>query len=149
MQVQDIMTSNPVCAEPSTSLQEVAQMMVDNDCGGIPVCKAGTNMLVGFLTDRDIVCRILAKGINPLDYTARDAMTTDLHTILPNASVDDCVQLMERFKVRRVPVMDEEGNLIGIVAQADIARFALKEEPDLAEDFEEALEEISQPKMAI
>ncbi|MEN6371289.1 MAG: CBS domain-containing protein [Armatimonadota bacterium] len=149
MQVQDIMTSNPVCAEPSTSLQEVAQMMVDNDCGGIPVCKSGTNMLVGLLTDRDIVCRILAKGLNPLDYTAQDAMTTDLHTILPTASLDDCVQLMERFKVRRVPVTDEEGYIIGIVAQADFARFALQEQPDLAGDFEDALEEISQPKMSM
>lgn len=149
MQVQDIMTPNPVCAEPSTPLQEVARMMVDCDCGGIPVCRAGSMQLLGFVTDRDIVCRILAQGMNPLDFTVQNAMTTDIHTIRPTASVDDCIQLMERYKVRRVPVTDEQGNVLGIIAQADIARRAIPEQPEITEEFEEALEEISQPKSAM
>jgi len=149
MQVQEIMTSNPVCAEPMTPLQDVAQMMVDCDCGGIPVCQAGTTRLVGFVTDRDIVCRLLAEGINPLERTAGDVMTTDLYTLRPNASVDDCIRLMEQHKIRRVPVTDEQGNILGIVAQADIARRAIPEQPQIADEFEEALEEISQPKFAI
>ncbi len=149
MQVEDIMTSNPVCAEPSTSLQQVAQMMIDCDCGGIPVCERGTNRLVGFVTDRDIVCRILAKGMNPLEYTARDVMTTDLHTIRPTASVDDVIHTMERFKVRRVPVTNERGEILGIVAQADLVRRAMPKQPEMTEEFEEALEEISEPKSAV
>lgn len=149
MQVQDIMTSNPVCAEPTASLQEVARMMVDCDCGGIPVCQTGSTRLMGFVTDRDIVCRLLAEGINPLERTVRDAMTTDMHTIRPDASVDECVQLMERYKIRRVPVTDEQGNILGIVAQADIARRAIPEQPQIADVFEDALEEISQPKFAM
>lgn len=143
------MTPNPMCAEPDTSLQQVAKMMIDCDCGGIPVCEAGSKKLVGFLTDRDIVCRILAQGINPLERTAKDAMTTDMHTIQPNASVDECMMVMQQYKVRRVPVVNQMGEIVGIVAQADLALRAARKEPDLVEEIEETIEEISEPRISV
>jgi CBS domain-containing protein len=149
MQVQDIMTQNPMCAEPTASLQQLSRMMVDCDCGGIPICESGTDRLIGFVTDRDIVCRVLAKGFNPLQMTAQDAMSTDIKTARPEASVDDIVRLMERYKVRRIPVTDDQGRLVGIVAQADLARRAVRMQPEMMEEFEEVLESVSEPKIAM
>jgi CBS domain-containing protein len=150
MEVRDIMTPNPLCAEPSTPLQQVAQMMIDCDCGGIPVCESGTTRLVGFITDRDIVCRVLAQGANPLERTAQDAMTREVHTIQSTASVDDCIcDVMERFRVRRAPVTDEQGNIVGIVSQADLVTRGLRRQPEIREELEEALEGISEARVAI
>jgi CBS domain-containing protein len=149
MQVQEIMTSNPKYAEPSTSLQQVAQMMVDCDCGGIPVCHPGTKRLAGFITDRDIVCRTIAKGLNPLQMSTRDAMTTDVQIVTPDTSVDQVIRLMQQHKVRRLPVTNEQQELLGIVAQADIVRKATSKQPEMIEEFEEALEKISAPKASI
>jgi len=150
VQVQEIMTPDPMCAEPSTPIRQIAQMMVDCDCGGIPICQPGTRQLAGFITDRDIVCRLLAKGIIALEKTAQDAMTTDVHTIQATASVDQCIcDVMEKFKVRRVPVTDEQGNLIGIVSQADLITRALPQQPEIREELDEALEEICEAKMAL
>lgn len=147
MQVREIMTESPKCAEPSTPLQQIAQMMIECDCGGIPICT--NNKLVGFVTDRDIVCRILAKDMNPLQYKAQDAMTTDLHTITPDMSVDEVVHLMQRFKVRRAPVVNQQGQLVGIVAQADILRKAVQRQPEMMEEVEETVATISEPKSAM
>lgn len=149
MQVQDIMTQNPMCADPSTSLQQLARMMVDCDCGGIPICEPGTGRLIGFVTDRDIVCRVLAKGFNPLQMTAQDAMSTDIQTTKPDSNIDDVMRMMERYKVRRVPVTDDQGHVIGIVAQADLARRVVRLQPDMVEEFEEAMERVSEPKIAM
>jgi CBS domain-containing protein len=82
-------------------------MMVDCDCGGIPVCQ--NDKLVGFVTDRDIVCRVIASGQNPLQKTAQDAMTSDLHTLQPDMNVDECIKMMQKFHVRRAPVVDQQG----------------------------------------
>lgn len=149
MQVKDIMTTDVTCAEPTTSLEAIAQMMVECDCGGIPVCDPQSEKLVGFVTDRDIVCRTLAKGLDPLEMMALDAMTPNVKTVSPDATVDQCIQLMQTFKVRRVPVTDQQGYLMGIITQADLALKAVPEQPDIAEEFEEALEEISVPKTSM
>lgn len=150
MQVQDVMTRNPMCADPTTPIQQIAKMMVDCDCGGIPICQPGTKQVVGFITDRDIVCRLLAKGIIALQKTAQDAMTTDVHTIQQNASIDDCIRdVMEQYKVRRVPVVNEQGELVGIVSQADLLVRAVPQQPDLKEEVDEALEEICEAKMSL
>lgn len=150
MQVQDVMTRNPMCAEPSTPIRKIAEMMVDCDCGGIPICEPGTKQVIGFITDRDIVCRLLAKGIIALQKTAQDAMTTDVHTVKETASIDECIRdVMEQFKVRRVPVVDEKGELVGIVSQADLIVRALPQQPEIREEIDEAMEEICEAKMAL
>lgn len=105
-----------------TGLQAVAQMMVDHDCGCIPVVEnTETNIPVGVVTDRDIICRAVAKGSNPLDLTAGDIMTSDIVAVKSDSSIEDCCNLMEDRQIRRVLVVDSEGSCCGIVAQADIA----------------------------
>jgi CBS domain-containing protein len=122
MNVKDVMTPDPACCTPETSLQEVAKMMVDNDCGCIPVVDGeDTKMPVGMITDRDITCRVVAKGQNPLDLTAQDAMTTTVVSVTPDTSLEDCCNLMEESQIRRVAVVDASGACCGIVAQADVA----------------------------
>lgn len=122
MQVKDIMTEEPACCTPSTGLQEVAKMMVDHDCGCIPVVDGNdSKMPVGMITDRDITCRVVAQGKNPLDLTAGDAMTSTVLSVTADTSLEDCLNLMEDGQVRRIAVVNENGAVCGIVAQADIA----------------------------
>ena len=120
MQVKDVMTTDPACCNSDTALREVAQMMIDHDCGEIPVVES-TKRPIGVITDRDIVCRTIAKGLNPLDLTVADCMTTPCVTVTPELSVGQCAWLMEDKKIRRVPVVDADGCCCGIVALADIA----------------------------
>jgi CBS domain-containing protein len=100
-------------------------MMVDSDCGCIPVVDSkDSKMPVGMITDRDITCRVVAKGQNPLDLTAQDAMTTTVVSVTPETSIEDCCDLMEESQIRRVAVVDANGACCGIVAQADVANNA-------------------------
>lgn len=125
MQVKEIMTENPACFTPETNLREVAKLMVENDCGCIPVVADQETMKpVGVITDRDICCRTVAEGKNPLEMTAGDCMTETVVTVTPDASVEDCCNTMEKEQVRRVPVVNERGGCCGMVAQADIAKNA-------------------------
>lgn len=129
MKVKEIMTRTPAVCTESTSLQEVARTMVGRDCGAVPVVrKAGGTDLQGMITDRDIVVRGVAEGKNPMTLTVRDCMTSPAVSIREDASLDDCTKLMEAKKVRRIPVVDASGALVGIVAQADVARHASRQE---------------------
>jgi CBS domain-containing protein len=119
------MTENPTCCTPETGLQEVARMMVDDDCGCIPIVDSSdSKMPIGMITDRDISCRVVAQGRNPFDLTAGDAMTSTVVSVTPDTSLEDCLDLMEESQVRRIAVVDDNGKICGIVAQADIARNA-------------------------
>ncbi len=122
MNVKDIMTGNPACCTTDNTLQEAAKMMNDNDCGCIPVVEDNeAKKPIGVITDRDICCRTVAEGKNPLDLTVGDVMTSSVETVNPNTSVEDCCNLMEEKQIRRVVVVDDMGGCCGIVAQADIA----------------------------
>jgi len=122
MKIKEIMTKSPACCTPETSLPEVAAMFVDNDCGAVPVVDSvNTRRPVGIVTDRDIACRAVAKGLNALELTARDCMSSPSVTISEDASLDEAIKLMEEKRVRRLPVVDERGRCIGMIAQADIA----------------------------
>jgi CBS domain-containing protein len=125
MQVKEIMTTDPACCMPETSLQEVGKMMIDHDCGEIPVVESRASKLpIGVITDRDIVCRTVARGLNPLDLTVAGCMSTPCVTVTPDMSVEECSKTMEENKIRRVPVVDAAGSCCGIVALADIALHA-------------------------
>ncbi|HUS10592.1 MAG TPA: CBS domain-containing protein [Pyrinomonadaceae bacterium] len=125
MQVKEVMTADPACCTSENGLQEVAQMMVDNDCGEIPVVEnKETKLPIGVITDRDIVCRTVARGLNPLDLTVADCMSKPCVTVTPDMSVEECSRIMEENKIRRVPVVDAAGSCCGIVALADIALHA-------------------------
>lgn len=122
MKVKDVMTADPACCISEAGLQEVAQMMIDHDCGEIPVVEnQETKRPIGVITDRDIVCRTIAKGLNPLDLTVADCLTTPAVTVTPEMSLGQCVWIMEDKKIRRVPVVDADGCCCGIVALADVA----------------------------
>jgi CBS domain-containing protein len=127
MRVKDIMSTTVACCSPETPLPEVARMMVDNDCGEIPVVNA-SGAPIGVVTDRDITCRTIAEGKNPLVMAAGDCMTTPCVTVTPETSLEECCQTLEKNKIRRVPVVDEAGACCGMVSQADIALNAPKGE---------------------
>ena len=140
MEVKDVMTPDPACCMPDTTLQHVAELMVENDCGEIPVIENAANMKpVGVVTDRDIVCRTVAKGLNPLTMTVSDCMTTPAVTVTPDTSLDECCRVLEENQIRRVPVVDSGGACCGIVALADIATHARKRETA------EVVKEVSEP----
>jgi CBS domain-containing protein len=122
MSVQSIMTRDPACCTESTPLRDVAQMMIDNDCGQIPVVAGnGSKRPIGVVTDRDIVVRLVALGTNPLESRAADAMSTPCVTVTTETDLRDCCEVMESNRIRRVPVVDANGELCGIVSLADIA----------------------------
>jgi len=122
MNVKEIMTKDPACCTADENLQEVARMMVDNDCGCIPVVEdTSSKKPVGTITDRDIIIRTVAEGKNPMEMSAGDVMSSHTKTVTPETSVEDCCNLMEDNQIRRVLVVDDNGGCCGIVAQADVA----------------------------
>jgi CBS domain-containing protein len=143
MQVKEVMTTDPACCTSEAGLQEVAKMMVDHDCGEIPVVENKNNKLpIGVITDRDIVCRTVARGLNPLDLTVADCMSKPCVTVTPEMSVEECSKILEENKIRRVPVVDADGTCCGIVALADIALHARRSVAA------EVVKEVSEPSAA-
>ena len=124
---KDLMTADPQCCTAETPLNEVAKLMVECDCGEIPVVD-DARKLVGVVTDRDIVCRVVAKGQNPSAMTARDAMTQPVISVTADATLEDVLAQMEEHQVRRLPVVDASGCCCGIISQADVAMVAEESE---------------------
>jgi CBS domain-containing protein len=156
---RDIMTRDVTVATRDTSLLDVAAMMRDEDTGVIPVVERqetpteggdggnggrdtartrSNGKLVGLITDRDIVIRAVAEGKDSRTTHAEEVMTTDIHTAQPNDRVIDAIRKMGDKQVRRIPVVDNNGNLLGIISMADVA-LETEEDRELAD----ALEEIS------
>jgi CBS domain-containing protein len=122
MTVTDLMTSNPACCTMETPLPEVARLMVQCDCGEIPVVERDDlKKPVGVVTDRDICCRAVAEGRNPLTMTAGDVMSSPAVCVNERDHIDAVKRMMEAHQIRRVPVVDDRGEICGIVALADIA----------------------------
>jgi CBS domain-containing protein len=118
----DVMTREPACCEPADSIQRIAQLMKSEDVGAVPVVELKTSRkLVGIVTDRDIVVKIVADGKTVEKSTARDAMTNNPVTCREDDDVSQAVARMAERKVRRIPIVDANGALKGIIAQADIA----------------------------
>jgi CBS domain-containing protein len=129
MTVRNLMTPDPSCCTKETSLEKVAQMMVQCDCGEIPVIeREDLRKVVGVVTDRDIVCRAVAKGQNPVTLTAAAVMTSPAVVVKDRDEVDEVIWVMETHKIRRVPVVDQNGDICGIVSLADIARHDSKKQ---------------------
>jgi len=116
------MTQDPACCTAQDPLQKAAQLMVECDCGEIPVVDdMSTKVPIGVITDRDITCRTIAKGLNPLEMNVSDAMTSPIVSVRPDDSLESCCNLMEQNQIRRVPVVDDGGKCVGIISLADIA----------------------------
>jgi CBS domain-containing protein len=121
VRVSQIMTPDPACCTPDSTAQEAASLMKEHDCGSIPVVeRLETRRLVGTVTDRDLAIRGLAAGRGP-DTRIRDLMTNDPIAAAPEDEAEIVREVMVAQQVRRVPVVDENGAVVGIVAQADLA----------------------------
>ena len=127
---RQVMTENPACCTPDTPLDLVAKLMREHDCGEIPVIDPAEQP-IGVVTDRDIVCRVLAEGKNPMAYPAGICMSQPVATVSMDAPLGDVVAMMEQHQVRRVPVVDDRGRCVGMISQADVALTTGKR--DLAE----------------
>ena len=123
-QVRDLMTPGPTTCEPSTTVVEAARVMASEDVGPVPIVDGGR--LVGIVTDRDIVVRVVAEGQDPSSATIGDIASSDLVTVQPDMDLQEAERLMADKQVRRL-LVTEGDRLVGIVAQADLAR-ALDEE---------------------
>lgn len=120
---RDFMTADPACCRPHTALDQVAKMMVQYDCGEIPVLDQADRP-IGVVTDRDIVRRVIAEGKNPMAYAAETCMSTSVVTMRADAPIADVVSTMQQHQIRRVPIVDDKGCCIGIISQADVASVA-------------------------
>ena len=116
---RDVMTPHPACCSPNTTLDEVAKLMIENDCGEIPIVDTSDHP-IGVMTDRDIVCRAVAEGKNPTGHTVEAIMTRPVITVRADDPIDQVVATMQRHQIRRVPVLDDCGCCAGIIAQADV-----------------------------
>jgi CBS domain-containing protein len=122
MRIKDIMTPDPACCTPDTTAREAATLMRDCDCGAIPVVENREGRRpIGMVTDRDLAVRGLADGHGP-ETPVRELMTERPHAARGDDEIETVRQVMMQQKVRRVPVTDADGAIIGIVAQADLAR---------------------------
>ena len=140
MKAREIMTKDPRTVTPDTGLQEVARLMQSEDVGIIPVVEAGGTSLLGVVTDRDIALRVVGEGKDAKTTKVSDVMSKGVTTCKQDDSVDDVMELMGKEQLRRVPIVDERGALVGIVAQADVVREAKSDKKA-----ERTVEQISEP----
>lgn len=120
MNARELMTPQPVCCSPGDSVQDAARMMGSYNVGSLPVVEGGDNTrIVGIVTDRDITIGAVAGG--RFDATVGDVMTPNPHTVRESDDVRTVSRIMTEAQVRRVPVVDERGAVVGMIAQADLA----------------------------
>ena len=124
--IRELMTKNPCAIDADKPVAYAAKMMRDEDVGLAPIVEG--QKLVGTLTDRDIAIRVVAEGKDPETTSVREVATTRLVTIDPDQDLDEALRLMAKNQVRRLPVVEEDGRLAGVVAQADVAKHASDEQ---------------------
>lgn len=117
--IRDTMTPSPKTIEPGTTVQEAARTMKSEDVGSLPIVEG--DQLVGVVTDRDLAIRVLAEGRSG-ETTVGEVASKDVVTIDPQQTLEEAVRLMAEHQLRRLPVVEEDGKLVGILAQADIAQ---------------------------
>jgi CBS domain-containing protein len=122
MNCEQVMTRNPQCCVPGDSAVRVAKIMKIEDIGAIPVCGSrDSRRLVGIVTDRDLVLHVVAEGRDPNTTRVQDIMTREPFTCRVDEDLDTAIQRMQANQIRRIPVVDRNGTLTGIISQADIA----------------------------
>ena len=133
----DVMTASPRSVASTAPVAEAARLMRDEDVGSLPVVQG--DRVIGVLTDRDIVVRVVAAGLDPQTVPVSEASSDRPVTVEPSTDLDEALQLMAAHQVRRLPVV-ESGRLVGVIAQADVARGTKDKKTG------ELVEEISQPR---
>lgn len=141
MTCEDVMTRNPVWCVPTDTVDQVAQVMKSEDIGALPVCASRVRrQLVGIVTDRDLTIHIVAEGRNAATARVQEAMTPQPLACHPEDDLEEVLDTMQRYQIRRVPIIDGDGELVGIISQADIATRG-----DEPEQTAETVGEISRP----
>ncbi len=119
---KDVMTKDPTCCEPGDSVVKVAQIMKREDVGSVPVVDSkSSRKLVGIVTDRDLVLKVIAEGHDPKTTRVEEVMSKELVTCRADDDVDVAMQAMAQFQLRRIPIVDNDDRLVGIISQADVA----------------------------
>ena len=145
MKARDLMTPDPAQVTPSDTLQRVSQLMAEHDCGCIPVVAAADQRsLLGVVTDRDIAIRAVAEG-RPVTTPIGEIMTPNPDCVNPNDDIEQVEKLMADRQIRRVVVVDDTGECVGIIAQADLARASKRSSEPSPKEMVDVLEKISQP----
>lgn len=121
MTCEELMTPSPTCCFPQHTVVEAAELMQREDVGVVPIVSENSSKLIGVLTDRDIVIKVVAAGRDARETAVTDVMTTDPIACMPQESIDAVMELMATRQVRRIPIIDKDGAIVGIVSQADIA----------------------------
>lgn len=125
-QIKESMSSNPCSVDADKSVAYAAKMMKDEDVGLAPIVEG--DKLVGTVTDRDIAVRVVAVGKDPETTMVKEIATKDVVTVDPSQDLTEAVRLMAQHQIRRVPVVEEDGRLVGVLAQADVAQDATAEQ---------------------
>ena len=117
--VREVMTDRPRCVSPETPISQAAELMESEDVGALPVLEG--EHLAGMITDRDIVIRAVAKGKDPRGMPVREIATRDVVAVRPDEDLSEALRIMASHQIRRLPVVDDDNRLIGVLAQADVA----------------------------
>lgn len=144
LRCEDVMTRHPRTCRPDESLLDAIRVMKEMDVGFVPVCEGSQGRLVGMITDRD-VASALAVDVAPSSIRIREAMTSDPFVVRPEDHIIRCAQAMEEHQVRRMPVVDHDFRLVGVISTADLARKA-QTRPDLEAELPRVIEAISRPR---
>ena len=122
MKVREVMSQNPACCTPSDSAQTVARIMRDRNVGAVPViADQQSRQLIGMITDRDFCCAVVADGLDPKKTTIQKFISMNPISCRDGENIEKCERLMQDHQVRRIPVVDNNDCVIGIVSQADLA----------------------------
>ena len=145
MKVKGVMSTNPACCTPNDTAQKVAKMMCDLNVGAIPVVvDQQSRSLVGMITDRDLCCRVLAHGLEAKSTPIQEFITYNPAVCRDGENVEQCERLMQEHQLRRIPVVDGENRVIGIVAQADVA---VKDKPERVHKTEAEISKTTRPSI--
>jgi CBS domain-containing protein len=143
VKIKDVMSPNPACCLPSDTAQQVAKLMCERNVGSMPVViDQQSRKLVGMITDRDLCCSVVAQGRDPKSTPIEQFISTEPIACRDGENVEKCEKAMQEHKVRRIPIVDSEDRVIGIVSQADLA---LHDKP---ERVSKTVAEISRPLAA-
>ena len=145
MKVKEVMSVSPTCCTPNDTAQNVAKMMCELNVGAIPVvADHQSRSLIGMITDRDLCCRVLAHGLDGKATPIQEVVTYNPAICRDGENVENCERLMQEHQVRRIPVVDKNNQVIGIVAQADLA---LKDKPERVHKTVAEISKTTQPSI--
>ena len=145
VRVHELMTRRVTSVHPATSVERAARLLEECDCGALPVI-GDNGVLVGMITDRDITIRIVARGRDARNAIVADCMTERVFACYANESVSECMRQMATHQVRRMPIVDDRGRLVGILSQGDLARHAGRHPlPQERRALAEVVSAVSQP----